>query len=648
MVSRVEEGDFEDKKERRIWIPMAVALAFTMVSAALLDFFVQGVPLGLVIPLLNEQATVSIIIYYTAIVIAACYIGVLGFQELIFERRFSVEFLMATAAFGAMYLAFLFEAVTVLFLYSLAEYFEGYIQDRARRTVEKLSEFMPDKARIITDDGKEENVDVTAVLPGATVLVRPGERIVLDGVITDGVSYVDQSLVTGESAFVLKKFGDNAYAGTLNTSGVLKISVSKKAGDTLVSRIVKLVIQSRKRKASIEKLVDRFAKFYVPIVISLALFTAFFMPSILAGSFEIWLYRALILLVISCPSAFIISVPATMFTAVTLAARRGVVIKGGVYVEKMDKIGAVLFDKTGTLTLGKPVVHCIKGVSELDEKALMYAAALEQFSNHPLAQAVIKSAADRNLNFRALDVKNVKEIPGKGIMGYVNGTRVIVGNMDLLKQHGSNCESVSEVYENEKHSAVCVSLDETATSSICIIDDVREDAVRAVKALKEAGLHIAILTGDKAEIARETAERIGIADVYAKLFPEDKLKIIAKTREKHGLVAMVGDGVNDAPALAASDVGIAMGGGKVDVALESADIILVKDELAQIPTLHKLSKMTVRIAKQNIAVSLGVKLVLGALGLMGFIPLWFTVALGDDGLTMLTLLNTLRLTRLEF
>ncbi|MCW3985871.1 MAG: cation-translocating P-type ATPase [Candidatus Bathyarchaeota archaeon] len=648
MVSRIKEGDFEDKKDRRIWIPMAIALAFTMASAALLDFFVQGVPLGFVIPLLNEQATVSTIIYYTTIVVAASYIGVLGFEELIFERRFSVEFLMATAAFGAMYLAFLFEAVTVLFLYSLAEYFEGYIQDRARRTVEKLSEFMPDKARIITDDGKEENVDVTAVLPGTTVLIRPGERIVLDGVITDGVSYVDQSLVTGESAFVLKKFGDNAYAGTLNTSGVLKISVSKKAGDTLVSRIVKLVIQSRKRKASIEKLVDRFAKFYVPIVISLALFTAFFMPSILSGSFEIWLYRALILLVISCPSAFIISVPATMFTAVTLAARRGVVIKGGVYVEKMDKIGAVLFDKTGTLTLGKPVVHCIKGVSELDEKALMYAAALEQFSNHPLAQAVTKSAADSNLNFRELDVKNVKEIPGKGIMGYVDGTRVIVGSTDLLKQYGSDCESISEAYENEKHSAVCVSLDETATSLICIIDDVREDAVRAVKALKEAGLHIAILTGDKAEIAQETAERIGIAEVYAKLFPEDKLKIIAKTREKHGLVAMVGDGVNDAPALAASDVGIAMGGGKVDVALESADIILVKDELAQIPTLHKLSKMTVRIAKQNIAVSLGVKLVLGALGLMGFTPLWFTVALGDDGLTMLTLLNTLRLTKLRF
>lgn len=646
MVSDIEE-DFGSEEKRQILIPTIFILAFAIISATLLDFFAKGIPLGFLMPLLNEPATVTTIIYYTTIVAAATYIGILGFKELIFEKKFSVEFLMATAAFGAMYLDFLFEAATVLFLYSLAEYFEGYIQERARRTVEKLSQFMPDKAWIITDDGREEDIDVKDVLPGATVLVKPGERIALDGVIVDGFSHVDQSLVTGESVPVLKKVGDYAYAGTLNTSGVLKIVVNKKAEDTLVSRIVKLVMQSRKRKASIEKLVDRFAKFYVPVVISLALFTAFLVPRIFGSPFEIWLYRALILLVISCPSAFIISVPATLFTAVTIASRKGVIIKGGIYLEKIDKIKAVLFDKTGTLTLGKPTVHCIKGVPELDEKALMYAAALEQFSNHPLAQAVVRKATDRNLNFKELDVKNVEEISGKGMIGYVNGTRVIVGSMDLLKQYSCDCECISEAYENEKHSAVCISLDETATSSICIVDDVREDAVRAIKSLNEAGLYTAVLTGDKSEIAQEIAERLGIVDVYAELFPEDKLKIIAQTREKYGLTAMVGDGVNDAPALAASDVGIAMGGGKADVALESADIILVKDELAQIPALHKLSKMTVKIAKQNIAVSLGVKLVLGALGLMGFIPLWFTVASGDDGVTMLTLLNTLRLTKLK-
>lgn len=640
MGSNDEEG-LEGEESRRVWVPMAVALASTMVLAVLLDY------LGGNIWLFDRAFATSALLYYVVIAVSATYVGVLGLKELVWERKFSVEFLMATAALGALYLGFLFEAATVLLLYSLAEYMEGFIEDRARKTVEKLSQFTPEKARVIASEGGEESVDVKAVTPGMVILVKPGERIALDGVVDNGVSFVDQSLVTGESAPVLKKAGDEVFAGTFNTSGVLRIDVTKSAEDTLVSRIVKLVLQSRMRKVALEKLVDRFAKFYVPIVILLAVFTAFFMPRVLGDPFEVWLYRALILLVISCPSAFIISVPATLFTAVTIAARRGVIIKGGVYIEKMDKVGAVLFDKTGTLTLGRPVVHCVKGTPELDEKALTYAAALEQFSNHPLAQAVVRMAEERGLNFTELEVKDVEEVPGKGIVGYVNGTRVIVGTMDLLEQHHCEYGSVKEAYENERHSAVCVSLDETATSSICIIDEVREEAAKTVKALQDSGLHTAMLTGDKSEVANETAGDIGIVDVHAGLFPEDKLRIIAEVKAKHGLVAMVGDGVNDAPALAASDVGIAMGGGKVDVALESADVILVRDELTQIPATLRLSRATMRIAKQNIALSLGIKLILGTLGLMGLVPLWFTVASGDDGLTMLTLLNTLRLTKLK-
>jgi Cd2+/Zn2+-exporting ATPase len=644
MSSSVEDEVPESTEEKgRIWVSVAVALASAMLTAALLDYFAGGVPLVFTASLLGRNSSLSMLIYYIAVSTTATYVGVLGLKELLWERRFSVEFLMSIAALGALYLDFPFEAGTVLFLYALAEYFEGYIQDRARRTVEGLSRFLPDKARLITGDDREEEVDVNVVVPGAAILVKPGERIALDGIVTEGASIVDQSLVTGESTPLLKKTGDEVFAGTFNTNGILRIVVSREADDTLVSRIKQLVLQSRMRKASLEQLVDKFARFYVPAVLLFALFTAFLMPGISGGSFEVWLYRALILLVISCPSAFIISVPATLFTAVTIAARKGVIIKGGVYVEKMDKIKAVLFDKTGTLTSGRPMVHCVKGVAGMDEEALTYAAALEQFSNHPLAQAIVKVAEDRKLGFRRFDVRDVQEIPGMGIVGCVNGTRVVVGTMDMLKQHKCDYDSVREAYENETHSAVCVSLGETAMSSICIIDDLREDAARTVKTLQESGLHTAMLTGDRTEIAQKTAERLGITEFHAELFPEDKLRIITQTREKHGLVAMVGDGVNDAPALAASDVGIAMGGGKVDVALESADIILVKDELGQIPAVHKLSKMTMKVAKQNIVLSLGVKLVLGALGLMGFVPLWFTVASGDDGLTMLALLNTLRL-----
>src|SRR3990170_3146555 len=641
-----EPEEFEEKENKRTWVILALALGLTIVISGSLDLLAQGFPLGFTIPILNENATLSIIVYHVSVIAAGIYIGFVGLRELVIEKRFSVEFLMAVAGLGAAYLDFLFEAASVLFLYSLAEYFEGYIQDRARKTVEKLSKFMPDKARVIID-GVEKSVSVGEVSPGTTILVKPGERIPLDGTVIEGFSHVDQSLVTGESLPIIRKTGDCVYAGTLSTSGVLKVVVNKKAEDTLVSRIVKLVIESRKRKASIEKLVDRFAKIYVPIVIALSAFTAIAMPRIVGGPFQTWLYRSLILLVVSCPSAFIVSVPATIFTAITIAARKGVIIKGGIYVEKLARVRAVIFDKTGTLTLGKPTVHEIKSVEKSDEQALMYAAALDQFSHHPVAQAIVKKAAERNLDISKLKVTDVTEVPGKGIVGYVDGNHVAVGNMELMKEYGCNCEQIEGVYENNKHTSVCVSIEKSGTASVCVIDDVRKDAIKAVDAFKRVGISTTMLTGDKSEIAKEIAEILKVDKVHAELLPEDKLKIVEEMKGGKGLVAMVGDGVNDAPALAASDVGIAMGGGGVDVALESADVVLVNDELAQIPYLIRLSGETVKIAKQNIAASLAVKMLLGALGLMGLIPLWFTVASGDDGVTMLLLLNTLRLTKVK-
>lgn len=636
--------DFKEQKRREIWIQIAVVLALAIIVASSLDLLFQGVPLGFTIPLLNEPATLSSIIYHTTVIIIGIYIGYNGLKELIFERKFSVEFLMSIAALGATYLDFLFEAATVLFLYSLSEYFENYIQDRARKTVEKLSQFIPDKARILVD-GTEKSVDAKDVQPGMTILVKPGERIAIDGTVVEGVSSVNQALVTGESIPILKKPNDSVYAGTLNLNGVLKIVADKRAEDTLVSRIVKLVIESRKRKASIEKLVDKFARIYVPIIILLAALTAIFGPTVVGGSFEMWLYRSLILLVVSCPSAFVISVPATIFTAVAIAARKGVIIKGGIYIEKMNKVRAVVFDKTGTLTLGMPVVHNIKTAGKPDREILTYAAALEQFSNHPIARAIVKRATERDLSFDQLEVKDVEEVPGKGIAGYVNGEQVVIGNVDLMRKYRCNYEKITAFYENDKHTSVCVSINKVGEATICLTDDVRRDAIEAVETLKRMGIHAAMLTGDKQEIAREIAEKLGINEVYAELFPDVKLTIVDQMKARYGLVAMVGDGVNDAPALAASDVGIAMGGSGVDVALESADVVLVKDELIQIPHLIKLSQKTVKIAKQNIAASLGIKLLLGIFGLMGFVPLWFTVAAGDDGLTMLVLLNTLRLTR---
>lgn len=638
----------EEKENRKVLVAFAFWLVTTIIIASILDLLFKGVLLGFTVPVINVDASVSMVLYYSAILFSAVYIGIIGLKELVIERRFSVEFLMAVAGLGALGLDYRFEAATVLFLYCLAEYFEGYLQERARRTVEKISKVIPETARIIDGD-RTETIDVSKVPINATIMVHPGERIPLDGIVADGFSHVDQAIVTGESVPVPKKINDIVYAGTLNTSGVLKITATKRSTETLVSRIVQLVIVSQKRKATIERLVDRFAKVYVPIIIAIALFTALAMPYIAHGGFETWFYRSLILLVVSCPSAFIISVPATVFVAITIAAKRGVIIKGGIFIEKMAKVKRVVFDKTGTLTLGRQAVHEIRKVdsSAAEEDALTYAAALDQYSNHPIAQAIVRKAIERNVDLSKIKVTDVMEVPGKGIVGVVNGKQVAIGTLEFMKELGCDCTQAFEITAGDIHTAVCVSVGKVGLAAVCVADEIREDAMRAVRRLKDAGIKTAMLTGDKTEIAYDTAQSIGIDEVYAELLPEEKLARIEEFKSENGLIAMVGDGVNDAPALAASDVGIAMGARGVDVALESADVVLVKDELSQIPYILQLSQKTMVIAKQNIAVSLIVKLILGALGLLGITPLWFTVASGDDGVTMLLFLNSLRLERIR-
>lgn len=636
----------EEPESKRVIIILAVLLGLTVTIGGLLTLFFSGVPLNFIIPIVNVKATLSIVLYYVVVLFASIYIGAVGLKELLVEKRFSVEFLMAVAALGALYLHAFFEAATVLFLYSLAEYLEGYIEDRARRTVEKLSKFMPDRARVVAD-GTEKTVGVNEVEPNTILLVRPGERIPLDGNVVDGFSHVDQALVTGESVPVAKKANDCVYAGTLNVSGVLKIAVTKKANETLVSRIMVLVSESGKHKASVEKLVDRFAKVYVPVVVALAALTAVVPTLIFSAPFNTWLYRSLILIVVSCPSAFIISVPATIFVAITVAARRGVIIKGGIYVEKLTKVKRVVFDKTGTLTLGRPAVHQVRLSQKTEQEALALAASLDQFSNHPVAQAIVRRAKERDIDLSKFKVTDVTEVPGKGIIGNVDGNFVAVGNMELMKQFDCNCEEVMGIDESDTHTSVCVSVGKEGFATVCVVDQVREDALKAINDLKRSGVSTVMLTGDRAEIAKETAATLGIDEVHAELFPEDKLKCIEGMKGKDGLVAMVGDGVNDAPALATSDVGIAMGAAGVDVALESADVVLVKDELAQIPYLIRLSEKTMGIAKQNIGASLAIKLVLGALGVLGVTGLLATVIAGDDGVTLLLLLNSLRLERVK-
>ncbi|MEM3615862.1 MAG: heavy metal translocating P-type ATPase [Candidatus Methanomethylicia archaeon] len=399
-------------------------------------------------------------------------------------------------------------------------------------------------------------------------------------------------------------------------------------------------------KAVMERLVDKFSRFYVPIIIFSSVLTVTIGPIFFGGFMDSWLYKSLILIVISCPSAFIISVPATIFIAIIVASKRGILVKGGIYLETMYRVKAILFDKTGTLTLGFPKIHNIKTLNKVDDEILMYVAALERFSNHPIAKAIVKEASRRNLPFEGLRVEGVKEFPGEGIIGYVNGLEVIVGSLNVMLKYSCNCENSSIIFDNDAHMFICVSINRSINASICFFDDVRKEAKFTIESLIDLGVKPMLITGDKFDIAMDVASALGISEVYANLSPEEKLKVIKDVKGKYGFVAMVGDGVNDAPALAASDVGIAMGSG-VDVALESADVVLVRNKLNLIQYLVSLSRKTMSIAKQNVFVSIVVKMLLGLFGFLGLIPLWFIVAIGDDGLTLLVLLNSLRLTKLR-
>lgn len=629
--------------EDKLWILLTLTLFSTILIIGILDFY-PNLNFPINFPYVDGNILFSKFLYILIIVLVGGFITLLGFKELIFEKKFSIEILMALSAFGALYIGFYFEAVIVLFLFSLSEYLENFIKDRVKKYVESLSKLLPNRARVLIEGG-EEYVDLDRVSLGDVILVKPGERIPLDGIVIDGQSMIDQSIVTGESIPIMVKPGDNVYAGTLNIDGVIKVCVNKKLEESFVSKIINLIIEAKSKKANVERLIDKFSKFYVPIILLSSLLTFILGPLIFGGSINSWIYKSLILIVISCPSAFVISVPATIFISIITASRCGILIKGGIYLENMSKVKAILFDKTGTLTLGFPKIHHIKTINDFDE-ILMYAAALEKFSNHPVARAIVEEASKRNLNFERLIVEGVKEFPGEGILGYVNGLEVIIGNLNLMSKLSCTCSDINIISNDDNHMFICVAVNKSIMASICFFDDIREDAKSTIESLTSLGINPILVTGDRSDIAINIANMIGINEVYANLSPEEKLNIIKNVKSKYGFIAMVGDGVNDAPSLAASDVGIAMGGG-VDVALDSADIILIKNELISIPYLVRLSRKTIDITRQNILISVIMKLLLALLGFLGFIPLWFTMAVGDDGLTLLVILNSLRLTKFK-
>ncbi|MFQ5738737.1 MAG: heavy metal translocating P-type ATPase [Acidobacteriota bacterium] len=556
--------------------------------------------------------------------------------------RLEMNFLMTIAAVGAFGIGHGEEGAAVLFLFAVAEGLEGYAEDRARTSIAKLLELAPPSARI-RRNGEEVSVPTEEVQVREIAIVRPGEKIPLDGLVREGSSTVNQAAITGESIPVEKQPGDQVYAGTLVNEGYLEIEVAKRSTETVLSRIVALVKEAEQRKSRTERFVERFARYYTPTVVVLALLVAT-LPSLLLGqAFSTWFYRALVLLVVSCPCALAISTPVSIVAALTSAARQGVLVKGGEYIEAIRKARVFAFDKTGTLTEGLLKVDSIEPLDTTDRmEILKLAAGIEQKSQHPIARAIVESAAERDLEIP--ETNEFRSITGKGAEAVIGGTGYFLGSRRLFAEKGFRFLD-GRIQQAEQRGATIVLLgsEDRILGYIAVSDRPRPTAQKAIQVLRSKGIRTVMLTGDTQGTAQAVARQLGIDEVHAELLPEHKVTVVEQLRQRYGDVVVVGDGVNDAPALARASVGIAMGAIGSDVALETADVALMQDDLSKIPYLVELSHKSVAVIKQNIAASISIKGGFGALAFPGLISLWLAVAVGDMGLSLAVILNALRL-----
>ena len=563
-------------------------------------------------------------------------------------RRGSLDMnvLMALAAVGAVGIGAYAEGAWVLVLFAIGTALERLALERSRLSVESLMELAPAQARVLTD-GTERLVDAGEVTTGMRFAVRPGERLALDGVVTAGASSVDQAPITGESVPVDKLPGDEVFAGTLNGQGALTVRVTRPAVDSTLSRVAALVEAAQASRAPAERFIDRFARIYTPVVLVLAVLVATVAPLVAGASWSEWFYRSLVLLVISCPCALVISTPVSIVSALAAAARKGVLIKGGARLERLADVRCVAFDKTGTLTRGElrvVDVAATNGIGSLE--VLRLAASLESRSEHPIGRAIVARAHEHRLSLGG--AAGFQALPGLGAEGMVDAASVVVGNHRLFEERGL-CSDVAhagvERMSASGCTAVMVARNHETVGIIGVADEPRESAAAVVDMIRSQGVeHVVLLTGDHESAARALAGSLGISDYRASLLPEDKVAAVEELRRKYGVLAMVGDGVNDAPALATADVGIAMGVAGSDAALETADVALMADELAKIPFAIRLSRAASRNIKVNIGFSLGLKLAFLVMAFAGAATLWMAVV-ADMGASLIVIANALRLLR---
>ncbi len=617
------------------------------ISALILGF-------GLYFHFFTGQELFAEILFLVTAAISGYEIVPHGIRSLL-KGKFSISFLITIAAAGAFLIGEGAEGASVIFLFFIAEYLEDYAGERARRSVATLIKLTPQTALVKRD---HENIELHAhaVDVNETVIVRPGDKIPLDGIVVKGTSSVNQAAITGESIPVTKKEGELVFAGTINEEGYLEVKVTKRSDETVLSKIIELVKDSRKNKSRTESFIDRFSNYYTPSVIVLAVLVAAVPPLIFGLDFDTWFYRALVLLVVSCPCALAISTPVSMVSGITAGTNNGVLIKGGEYVEEMQKIKTMVFDKTGTLTEGKLEVTDVFALNNYSKKEVFQiAGSLESKSKHPLAEAVVQyikklnenenEFQDSNVNFK--EVHNFESVSGSGVKGSIDGEMFYAGKKSLFRDNLDFPDELIDDIENQGKTIVIIGNDHQIMGLICLMDKIRPLTKNTVHELKERNIQTVMLTGDNKGTAKMVSSEIGIDKYYAGLLPEDKVRIIDELMEDAEHVAMVGDGVNDAPALAKSNVGIAMGSAGSDVAIETADIALMHDDISKIGYLISLSKKTMSVVKQNVSVSILVKGSFAALAVLGYVSLWMAVAFGDMGLTLLVIFNALRIGRTD-
>ncbi len=584
-----------------------------------------------------------------SILFALSAIGLVGGPTLrkgltsLLRGRLNIHLLMTVAVVGAIVLGHWGEAGVVIALYALAEQLEDLAVERSERTLKALLNLQAPTATIQTPSGEWITVEVGAVPVGARIRVAPGERIPLDGTVIGGTSTVDQSPITGESVPVEKQVGDPVYAGTLNQYGALEITVTAEQGATKLAQIARAVEEAQARKTHAERWIDQFAQVYTPILFGLAVLVAVLLPPLAQVPFSEGVYRALVLLVLGCPCALVISVPVTILSALTGLAKMGVLVRGGLFIERMAGVRRLIFDKTGTLTYGKPQLVKVKRLDGGDEERYrQLASSLAHQSEHPIAQAL------RTAHSKPLPVSAFRALPGMGMVGVVEGRQVWVGNHRLIESERRCSKALEEVLEQlESQGYTVVVLFDTQPRAVFALQDLPHPTAKpAVSELHALGVPGVMLTGDNQATAQAIALQVGIREVYAEQLPEEKQAVVARLQQEVGSVAMVGDGINDAPALSVADVGISVAHGGTDLARETADCILMREDLCLVPQFLALTRRAMGVIKQNIAFVLGVRALFFGLALAGKTTLWLAI-LADMGATLLVVANGMSLARLR-